>query len=56
MKNNAQDQEEMHYHFCLSELVYYISQYGMDAVMTDIYDYVEVDRKEKKQCELTLIS
>lgn len=40
------DQEEAHYHFALSEIVYYISQYGIDNVMTDIYDYLEVEKKE----------
>ena len=43
--NYEEDQEEAHYHFALSEIVYYISQYGVDAVMTDIYDYLEVERR-----------
>ena len=44
--NYDQDQEEGHYHFALGEIVYYILQYGIDAVMTDIYDYLEVEKKE----------
>lgn len=43
--NYEEDQEEAHYHFAISELVYYISQYGIDKVMTDVYDYLEVERK-----------
>jgi len=43
--NYEEDQEEAHYHFAISELVYYISQYGIDNVMTDIYDYMEVEKK-----------
>ena len=42
--NYEEDQEEAHYHFALSEIVYYISQYGIDNVMTDIYDYMEVEK------------
>ena len=45
------DQEEAHYHFALSEIVYYISQYGIDSVMTDIYDMIEVDKNDAKQQE-----
>ena len=48
-----QDQEQAHYHFALGEIVYYISQYGIDSVMTDIYDYLEVEKvrylKEKNK-------
>jgi hypothetical protein len=44
--NYEQDQEEAHYHFALGEIVYYISQYGIDSVMTDIYDYIELEKKE----------
>jgi len=40
------DLEQAHYHFAVSEIVYYISQYGIDNVMTDIYDYLEVQKKE----------
>ena len=47
------DQEQAHYHFALGEIVYYISQYGIDSVMTDIYDYLEVEKikhmKEKNK-------
>jgi len=39
-----QDLEQAHYHFAISEIVYYISQYGIDNVMTDIYDYLEVEK------------
>jgi len=51
-----QDQEQAHYHFALGEIVYYISQYGIDSVMTDIYDYLEVEKvryfkdKNKELC------
>ena len=45
------DQEEAHYHFALSEIVYYISQYGIDSVMTDIYDMLEVEKNDAKQQE-----
>lgn len=51
------DQEQAHYHFALGEIVYYISQYGIDAVMTDIYDYLEVEKKnylKEKNKELCL--
>lgn len=41
------DQEQAHYHFALGEIVYYISQYGIDAVMTDIYDYIEVEKQQQ---------
>ena len=43
--NYEEDQEEAHYHFALAEVVYYMSQYGVDVVMTDIYDYLEVERR-----------
>ena len=47
------DQEQAHYHFTLAEIVYYISQYGIDSVMTDIYDYLETEKikylKEKNK-------
>ena len=45
------DQEEAHYHFALGEIVYYISQYGIDSVMTDIYDMIEVEKNDAKQQE-----
>lgn len=51
------DQEQAHYHFALAEIVYYISQYGIDKVMTDIYDYLEVEKKlyvKQKNKELCL--
>ena len=51
------DQEQAHYHFALAEIVYYISQYGIDKVMTDIYDYLEVEKKlyiKEKNKELCL--
>jgi hypothetical protein len=47
------DQEEAHYHFAVAEVVYYIAQFGVDRVMTDIYDYLEVEKirflKEKNK-------
>lgn len=45
------DQEEAHYHFALGEIVYYISQYGIDKVMTDIYDMLEVEKVKYKQAK-----
>jgi hypothetical protein len=42
------DQEQAHYHFALGEIVYYIQQYGIDAVMTDIYDYLEVEKNDSR--------
>ena len=39
-----QDLEQAHYHFAVGEIVHYIAQYGIDSVMTDIYDYLEVER------------
>jgi hypothetical protein len=56
MDDTKYDQEQAHYHFALAEIVYYISQYGVDSVMTDIYDYIAVQHKDKEQCELTLTS
>ena len=50
------DQEEAHYHFAVAEVVYYIAQFGVDRVMTDIYDYLEVEKirffkdKNKELC------
>ena len=38
MEETTHDLEQAHYHFTLSELVYYISQYGIDKVMVDVYD------------------
>ena len=50
--NYEQDQEELHYHFALSELVYYISQYGIDKVMVDVYDLLASECNTKvKQLE-----
>lgn len=43
------DQEEAHYHFALAEIVYYISQYGIDKVMTDVYDMIEVGKNDAEQ-------
>jgi hypothetical protein len=47
------DQEEAHYHFAVAEVVYYVSQFGIDRVMTDIYDYLEMEKirflKEKNK-------
>jgi hypothetical protein len=50
------DQEQAHYHFAVAEVVYYIAQFGVDRVMTDIYDYLEVEKirflkdKNKELC------
>ena len=30
--------QEAHYHFTLSDVVEYVKMYGVDKVMTDIYD------------------
>jgi hypothetical protein len=46
------DQEQAHYHFALGEIVYYISQYGIDSVMTDIYNMIDVEKNDAKQQEL----
>jgi len=45
------EEEEGHYHFALSEIVYYISQYGCDTVMTDIYNMIELGKNDAKQQE-----
>lgn len=50
--DHSLDQEEAHYHFALGEIVYYILQYGIDRVMTDIYDKLEVEKNDAKQQEL----
>ena len=45
--------EQAHYHFALSELVYYISQYGIDKVMVDVYDMLADECNAKvKQMEM----
>jgi hypothetical protein len=50
------DQEQAHYHFALGEIVYYIAQYGVDQVMTDIYNHIEMEKisylkqKNKELC------
>jgi hypothetical protein len=55
--NYEQDQEEAHYHFALSELVYYIKQYGIDKVMIDVYDLLASECNAKvKQLELADVS
>ena len=47
------DQEQAHYHFALGEIVYYISQYGIDQVMIDVYDLLASEGNAKiKQMEL----
>ena len=51
--NYEQDQEEAHYHFAVSELVYYISQHGIDKVMVDVYDLLAKECNTKvKQVEM----
>jgi hypothetical protein len=47
------DQEEAHYHFAIAELVYYISQYGIDKVMVDVYDML-ADECNKKVSQLEM--
>ena len=53
MDETNYDLEQAHYHFTVSELVYYVAQFGVDKVMTDIYDYLEVEKikflKEKNK-------
>ena len=45
--------EKAHYHFTLSEIVYYIQQYGLDPVMTDVYDLLASEGNAKiKQLEM----
>jgi uncharacterized UPF0146 family protein len=34
------------YHFVLGDIIEAIKLYGIDVVMTDIYDYLEVSKKE----------
>lgn len=53
--NYDQDQEEAHYHFALSELAYYVTQYGIDRVMTDVYDYLEVSKIEADKQDQQLL-
>jgi thiamine biosynthesis protein ThiC len=51
------DQEQAHYHFVLGEIVHYISQYGVDQVMTDIYNHIEMEKisySKQKNKELCL--
>ena len=38
MDETDKDLEEAHYHFVLGEVAYYVTQYGIDSVMVDIYD------------------
>ena len=48
-----QDLEQAHYHFTISELVYYIGLYGLDKVMIDVYDLLAKECNTKvKQLEL----
>jgi thiamine biosynthesis protein ThiC len=50
------DQEQAHYHFVLGEIVHYIAQYGVDQVMIDIYNHIEMEKisylkqKNKELC------
>jgi hypothetical protein len=47
------DQEEAHYHFALAEIVYYITQNGIDKVMVDVYDLLANECNTKvKQVEM----
>jgi hypothetical protein len=48
-----QDLEQAHYHFVLGEVAYYVTQYGIDAVMVDIYDTLARECNTKvKQLEM----
>jgi hypothetical protein len=47
MDETNYDLEQAHYHFALGELVYYISQYGIDKVMVDVYDMLAVQCNTK---------
>ena len=49
-----QDLEQAHYHFTISELIYYIEMYGLDKVMIDVYDLLADECNAKvKQLELS---
>lgn len=49
-----QDLEQAHYHFTISELVYYIGLYGLDKVMIDVYDMLADECNTKvNQLELS---
>jgi hypothetical protein len=47
MDETNYDLEQAHYHFALGEMVYYISQYGIDKVMVDVYDMLAVQCNKK---------
>ena len=38
MDETNYDLEQAHYHFVLGEVAHYVTQYGIDTVMVDIYD------------------
>jgi hypothetical protein len=42
-----QDLEQAHYHFAVSEIVYYISPDGIEKVMVDVYDMLAVQCNKK---------
>lgn len=47
------DLEQAHYHFSLGEIVYYVQQYGVDKVMTDVYALLATECNTKvKQMKL----
>lgn len=47
--------QEAHYHFTLCDIVDYVKQFGVDKVMTDIYDMLaENCNKEVDQYKLEL--
>ena len=47
--------EQAHYHFTISELIYFIQQYGIDKVMVDVYDMLADECNAKvNQLEMEL--
>jgi len=53
MDETDKDLEQAHYHFVLGEVAYYVTQYGIDAVMVDIYDTLARECNTKvKQMEM----
>lgn len=47
--------EQAHYHFTISELIYFIQQYGIDKVMVDVYDMLADECNAKvSQLEMEL--
>ena len=47
--------QEAHYHFTLTDVLEYVKLFGVDKVMTDIYDMLAEECNSKvKQAELDL--